>query len=83
MISEKVNPRIGGEVPGLNFAISSNTVMRIVPELITHGSYAHPWLGTRIAAVGPFISNALGLDDAQGAYIQSVGPKEAEQHRQE
>jgi S1-C subfamily serine protease len=34
-----------GSSAGIGFAISSNTVRRVVPELIAHGSYPHPWLG--------------------------------------
>jgi S1-C subfamily serine protease len=30
---------------GVGFAVPSNTVRRVVPELIAHGSYPHPWLG--------------------------------------
>jgi len=34
-----------GSSAGIGFAISSNTVARVVPELIAHGIYPHPWLG--------------------------------------
>jgi S1-C subfamily serine protease len=30
---------------GIGFAIASNTVAQVVPELIAHGRYPHPWLG--------------------------------------
>jgi S1-C subfamily serine protease len=30
---------------GIGFAVSSNTVRRVVPELISRGYYPHPWLG--------------------------------------
>jgi S1-C subfamily serine protease len=30
---------------GVGFAVPSNTVRRVVPELIARGSYPHPWLG--------------------------------------
>ena len=30
---------------GIGFAVSSNTVRRVVPELIARGYYPHPWLG--------------------------------------
>ena len=33
---------------GIGFAVSSNTVRRVVPELISRGSYPHPWLGVTI-----------------------------------
>jgi S1-C subfamily serine protease len=31
---------------GIGFAVSANTVRRVVPELIARGYYPHPWLGT-------------------------------------
>lgn len=34
-----------GASAGIGFAISSNTIRRVVPELIAHGSYQHAWLG--------------------------------------
>jgi S1-C subfamily serine protease len=43
---------------GIGFAVSSNTVARVVPELIARGRYPHPWLGAELA---PF--------DAQGAQL--------------
>ena len=30
---------------GIGFAVPSNTVRRVVPQLITQGYYSHPWLG--------------------------------------
>ncbi len=30
---------------GVGFAVPANTVQRVVPELIAHGRYPHPWLG--------------------------------------
>lgn len=32
---------------GIGFAIPASTVARVVPELIAHGRYPHPWLGIR------------------------------------
>ena len=34
-----------GASSGIGFAVSANTVQRVVPELIARGYYAHPWLG--------------------------------------
>jgi len=31
---------------GIGFAVSANTVRRVVPELIARGYYPHPWMGT-------------------------------------
>ena len=34
-----------GSSAGIGFAVSSNTLARVIPELIAKGYYAHPWLG--------------------------------------
>jgi S1-C subfamily serine protease len=34
-----------GASAGIGFAIPTDTVARVIPELITHGRYPHPWLG--------------------------------------
>lgn len=41
--SQIVSP--SGASAGVGFAVPSNTARRVVPELITHGRYPHPWLG--------------------------------------
>lgn len=41
-----------GASAGIGFAVSSNTVRRVVPELIARGYFPHPWLGiTRMVAL--------------------------------
>lgn len=37
-----------GSSAGLGFAVSSNTIQRIVPEIIANGYYRHPWLGVEM-----------------------------------
>jgi S1-C subfamily serine protease len=37
-----------GSSSGIGFAVSSNTVQRVVPELIASGRYPHPWLGVSL-----------------------------------
>jgi S1-C subfamily serine protease len=44
---------------GIGFAVSSNTVQRIVPELIARGYYPHPWLGVQIRTLTPRIAEAF------------------------
>jgi S1-C subfamily serine protease len=36
---------------GIGFAVSANTVRRVVPELISRGYYPHPWLGTYMLSI--------------------------------
>jgi S1-C subfamily serine protease len=44
---------------GVGFAVSSNTVRRVVPELIERGYYPHPWLGTYMLTLSPRSAEAL------------------------
>ncbi len=37
---------------GIGFAIPANIVKRVVPELIAHGRYGHPWMGVIFFPVG-------------------------------
>ncbi len=48
-----------GSNAGIGFAVSSNTVRRIVPELISRGSYPHPWLGVNILSINSDVKEAL------------------------
>jgi S1-C subfamily serine protease len=44
---------------GIGFAVSSNTVERVVPELIAQGKYPHPWLGARMISLTPDSAQAF------------------------
>jgi S1-C subfamily serine protease len=48
-----------GASAGIGFAVSSNTVRRVVPELIARGSYPHPWLGVTIYTITADLKDAL------------------------
>lgn len=65
----------GASEQGLNFAIGSGTIQRVVPELISQGTYEHPWLGIEIADVTPLFADYLGLSEARGVFIKSVTPE--------
>jgi len=41
--SQIISP--SGASAGIGFAVSANTVQRVVPKLIEQGYYPHPWLG--------------------------------------
>jgi len=41
--SQIISP--SGASAGIGFAVSANTVQRVVPKLIADGYYPHPWLG--------------------------------------
>jgi len=61
----------GGSV-GVGFAIPVNTVKRVVPELIAHGRYPHPWLGILGYSVTPSLAQALKLPVNHGILIARV-----------
>ena len=44
--SQIISP--SGASSGIGFAVSSDTVHRVVPQLIAQGYYSHPWLGTQM-----------------------------------
>lgn len=64
----------GGTVnTGIGFAISSNTVSKVVPSLIETGSYAYPYLGlSSYSNMSLAMIDALGLPQSTGAYVASV-----------
>jgi S1-C subfamily serine protease len=41
---------------GIGFAVSANTVHRVVPELISRGYYPHPWLGAQMLPLTPALA---------------------------
>ena len=61
-----------GEFTGVGFAIPSNTVAKIIPILISEGSYHHPWVGISGRDIDPALAKALNLVDARGFLIVNV-----------
>lgn len=64
---------------GIGFAVSSNTVRRVVPQLIAHGRYPHPWLGVRLLDITPeraevFKRYGAPMPVDQGVMIVEVVP---------
>ena len=58
---------------GIGFAISSNTVRKVVPSLIETGSYAYPYLGlSSYSNMSLAMIDALGLPQSSGAYVTGV-----------
>ncbi len=48
-----------GTSSGVGFAVSSNTVRSVVPELLANGYYPHPWLGTQMLTLTPATAETL------------------------
>jgi S1-C subfamily serine protease len=60
---------------GIGFAIAINTVKRVVPSLISDGSYDYPYLGiSSLPEINLIQQEALGLPQANGAYVTTVTP---------
>ena len=61
-----------GQFAGVGFAIPSNTIAQVMPQLITTGSYQHPWLGVAGRDMTPGIADRLGLDEPRGFLVMDV-----------
>jgi putative serine protease PepD len=61
----------GGSV-GVGFAISINTVKRILQELIAKGYVSYPWIGATIQPLIPEVAKFLKLKVERGAMIAEV-----------
>jgi S1-C subfamily serine protease len=60
---------------GIGFAISVNTIKRVIPELIRSGKFDYAYLGLSSLDDLPLtVIEALGLKNTSGAYITSVVP---------
>ena len=58
---------------GIGYAISINTVKRVVPQLIQTGKFAYPYLGLSLQDNLPLVViNALGLKSTTGVYVAQV-----------
>jgi S1-C subfamily serine protease len=61
-----------GVYAGVGFAIPSNTIKKVIPELIAKGSYQHPWIGVTGVDVTPEIADAMNLTEAKGFLVIDV-----------
>jgi 2-alkenal reductase len=60
---------------GIGFAIAINTVKRVAPSLISEGKFDYPYLGiSSLPEINLLQQEALGLPQANGAYVTSVTP---------
>jgi len=58
---------------GIGFVIPSNIVQKVVPSLISTGTYKHPYLGISGTTMTPDLATAMNLpSDQQGALIVDV-----------
>ncbi|HEX2407935.1 MAG TPA: trypsin-like peptidase domain-containing protein [Nitrososphaeraceae archaeon] len=61
-----------GVYAGVGFAIPSNTLKKVIPELIEKGSYKHPWIGITGIDVTPDIAEKMNLTEARGFLVIDV-----------
>jgi S1-C subfamily serine protease len=61
-----------GEFAGISFAVPSNTITKVVPSLITTGSYMHPEIGITGVDITAEIAKAMGLQEVRGFLITNV-----------
>ncbi|UCG15027.1 MAG: trypsin-like peptidase domain-containing protein [Deltaproteobacteria bacterium] len=57
---------------GIGFAIPVNAAKRLVPELITRGYYAYPWMGASVTTLLLGDAQALQLGVERGALIVEI-----------
>jgi len=61
-----------GEFSGIGFAVPSNTVKKVVPDLINNGEFKHPWMGISGTDGDPELAEARGLNSSKGFLVVSV-----------
>lgn len=61
-----------GLFSGVGFAVPANTMNRVVPSLISDGTYRHPWLGIAGTDILPDIAEALALEGTKGVLLVEV-----------
>jgi S1-C subfamily serine protease len=59
---------------GVGFAIPVDIVSRVVPELITHGRYRHPWVGVTGLTISAEMVEAMDLPVETGVLLFTVEP---------
>jgi S1-C subfamily serine protease len=64
-----------GANAGIGFVIPSSIVGRVVPVLIDHGKYEHPYLGISGGTLVPALAEAMDLkSDQRGVLVSEVVP---------
>ena len=62
------------QIEGVAFAISSQTFVPVIEDLVSQGTVRRPYLGVSLQTLTPDIANLLGLSVSQGVLIASVVP---------
>ncbi|MBP7732427.1 MAG: trypsin-like peptidase domain-containing protein [Caldisericia bacterium] len=67
-----INTMIYADAQNLGFAVSSNTVKRVVGELLKYGKVLWPYLGISGMDMSSDIAKELGISNIEGAYVYKV-----------
>ncbi len=63
-----------GQSAGIGFAIPSNLVKSILPDLMKGAKIERGWLGVVLSNLDPIMAEANGLQNSRGALIREVRP---------
>ena len=58
-----------GDFSGIGFAVPSNTISKVVPSLISRGTFSHPWIGLSGINIISEIAVAIGLKQPTGFLV--------------
>ncbi len=67
-----MNTLVAGGAQGIGFAVSINTVLSVVDELISSGKVNWPWIGVTVGTVTPAVASQFGLGVQEGVLIRDV-----------
>jgi len=67
-----INSAIVGQATGIGFAVPSDLVKALLPQLEKKGYVTRGWLGVQIQDVTPVLGRAMGSPVSEGALVGSV-----------
>ena len=67
-----INTQRDPELQNIGYAISSNTIIKVVPSLIATGVFKHPWLGVQGIDVTSQIAKILKLEEPRGFLVVEI-----------
>ena len=69
-----MNSAIIGSATGIGFAVPSNLIKALLPQLEHGGHVVRGWLGVAIQDVSPALAKGLRLGVNEGALVSAVNP---------
>ena len=67
-----INTAVDRTQPGIGFAVGTQTINRVIEQLIAHGEVVRGFLGVTLATVNPGISARFDLGIEEGVLITNV-----------